>query len=136
MKISYSSIKELLKRKNIEFTVQRYGVDALGSMALGLFASLIIGLIFKTAGTELGIDIFVEIGTLAMAMSGPCIGVAVAWGLKAPALVLFASAVTGMAGYQAGGPAGAFVAAVLGAELVNLLREKRGLILFSLLRLL
>lgn len=127
MDISISSIKKLLKRKNIEFTIQRYGVDALGSMALGLFASLIIGLIFKTAGTELGIEAFVEIGTLAMAMSGPCIGVAVAWGLKAPALVLFASAVTGMAGYQAGGPAGAFVAAVLGAEFGKLISGETGL---------
>ena len=101
MECSLAAVRAFLHRKNIEFSVQRYGVDALGSMALGLFASLIIGLIFKTAGTKLGIDMFVEVGRLAMDMSGPCIGVAVAWGLKAPALVLFASAVTGMAGYAA-----------------------------------
>lgn len=127
MAISYNFVKGLLKRKNIEFSIQRYGIDALGSMALGLFASLIIGLIFKTAGTKLGIDMFVEIGSLAMQMSGPCIGVAVAWGLKAPALVLFASAVTGMAGYGAGGPAGAFAAAVLGAEFGKLVSGETGL---------
>ena len=127
MECSLAAVRAVLHRKNIEFSVQRYGVDALGSMALGLFASLIIGLIFKTAGTKLGIDMFVEVGRLAMDMSGPCIGVAVAWGLKAPALVLFASAVTGMAGYAAGGPAGAFAAAAVGAEGGKLIAGESGL---------
>lgn len=127
MTVSINSLKTFLKRKNIEFSIQRYCVDALGSMALGLFASLIIGLIFKTAGTKLGIESFVNIGKLAMDMSGPCIGVAVAWGLKAPSLILFASAVTGMAGYSVGGPAGAFIAAVLGAEFGKTVSGETGL---------
>ena len=31
------------KRKNIEFSAKRYGIDALGAMAQGLFCSLLIG---------------------------------------------------------------------------------------------
>lgn len=105
-----------LKRKNIEFSLKRYGIEALGAMALGLFASLIVGLILKTLGDKIGIAFLTDYGARAMAMTGPAIGVAVAFGLKAPPLVLFSSVITGMAGNAAGGPAGCFVAAVIGAE--------------------
>ena len=108
--------QSFLKRKNIEFSLKRYGIEALGAMALGLFASLIIGLIFNVLGEQLQIQLLQQLGQRSMAMAGPAIGVAVAYGLKAPALVLFASTITGMAGYEAGGPAGCFVAAVVGAE--------------------
>ncbi len=123
----HDAARAFLRRKDVIFSVQRYGVDALGSMALGLFTSLIIGLILKTAGAKLGLPAFVDAGRLAMDMSGPCIGVAVAYGLKAPALVLFGSAVTGMAGAAAGGPAGAFVAAAVGAECGKLISHETGL---------
>ncbi|MDW7671760.1 MAG: PTS sugar transporter subunit IIC [Bacillota bacterium] len=105
-----------LKRKNIEFSLKRYGIEALGAMALGLFASLIVGLILNVVGEQLHLPIMQHLGGRAMAMAGPAIGVAVAYGLKAPSLVLFASTITGMAGYELGGPAGCFVAAVVGAE--------------------
>lgn len=104
------------KRKNIEFSIKRYGIDALGAMALGLFSSLIVGLILKVIGEQTGIALLVTFGQKAMAMTGPAIGVAVAHGLGAPPLVLFASTITGMAGNELGGPVGAFIAAVLGAE--------------------
>ncbi|HHZ16955.1 MAG TPA: PTS sugar transporter subunit IIC [Peptococcaceae bacterium] len=109
-------ISNFLKRKNIEFSLKRYGIDALGAMALGLFSSLIVGLILKVIGEKAGIDFLVDFGKQAQAMMGPAIGVAVAYGLQAPPLVLFASTITGMAGAQWGGPAGCFVAAVIGAE--------------------
>ena len=35
-----SRVKAFLKRKNIEITAKRYGIDALSAMAQGLFASL------------------------------------------------------------------------------------------------
>lgn len=105
-----------LKRKNIVFSVKRYGVDALGAMALGLFSSLIVGLILKVIGQQTGLPLLVDFGKQAMAMMGPAIGVAVAFGLGAPPLVLFSSTITGMAGAAVGGPVGAFVAAVIGAE--------------------
>lgn len=120
-------VLKFLRRKNIEISLHRYGTEALSSMALGLFASLIIGLIFKTAGEKLGVPLFVELGKTAMKMMGPCIGVAVSYGLKAPALVLFASAVSGMAGAGAGGPAGAFVAAALGTESGKLVSRETSL---------
>ncbi len=109
-------MNSFLKRKNIEFSLKRYGIEALGAMALGLFASLIVGLILNVLGEQLGIEVLEEMGSMAMSMAGPAIGVAVAFGLKAPPLVMFTSTVTGMAGYQMGGPAGCFVAAVIGAE--------------------
>jgi uncharacterized membrane protein len=106
-----------LKRKNIEISLQRYGIQALGAMAQGLFASLIIGLILKVIGENLNIPFLYEtVYPLAQNMTGPAIAVSVAYGLQAPPLVLFASVITGMAGNQLGGPAGAFVSAVAGAE--------------------
>lgn len=131
--IKQSKFKTFLKKKDIEFSVKRYLQDALSSMALGLFASLLIGLIIKTLGEQsailLGSNPFssfcVESGSIAMGLMGPAIGVAVAWGLKSPPIVLFASAITGSMGatvtssmFEAsGGPAGAFIAAAIGAEL-------------------
>lgn len=108
--------ESFLKRKNIELSLKRYGVEALGAMALGLFATLIVGLILKMIGDKAGVAFLVDFGQKSMAMMGPAIGVAVAYGLGAPPLVLFASTITGMAGAELGGPVGAFIAAVLGAE--------------------
>ena len=120
------------KRKDIEISAKRYLQDALSAMALGLFGSLLIGVIFDTLGTQTAnlfgdnaVSAFcVEIGGIAKQYMGAAIGVAVAWSLKAPPLVLFTSVVTGMMGATmtgfgidvAGGPAGAFVAVALGAE--------------------
>ena len=120
-----------LKRKDIEISAKRYLQDALSAMALGLFGSLLIGVIFDTLGTQTAnlfgdnaVSAFcVEIGGIAKTYMGAAIGVAVAWSLKAPPLVLFTSVVTGMMGATmtgfgidvAGGPAGAFVAVALGA---------------------
>ena len=42
------AVKQFLKRKDIEISLKRYGIDALGAMAQGLFASLLIGTILKT----------------------------------------------------------------------------------------
>ena len=117
-------MKEFLKRKDIEFSAKRYFNDALSAMALGLFSSLLIGLIIKTLGEqttnlfgENPVSVFlIETGAIAMGLMGPAIGVAVAWGLKAPPLVLFSSVVTGSMGAALGGPAGAFLAAAIGAE--------------------
>ncbi|MGL4209713.1 MAG: PTS transporter subunit IIC [Candidatus Adiutrix sp.] len=106
-----------LKRKNIELSVHRYGIEAMGAMALGLFASLLVGMIIQTIGDKAGIQWMVDFGKMAMSMMGPAIAVAVAFGLKAPPLVLFAATAVGQAAVMAkGGPAGCFVAAVFAAE--------------------
>lgn len=44
------AFRTFLASRNIEFSLRRYGIDALNFMALGLFSSLIIGLILKTVG--------------------------------------------------------------------------------------
>ncbi|MBK5253315.1 MAG: PTS sugar transporter subunit IIC [Peptostreptococcaceae bacterium] len=127
-----NNFKAFLKRKDIEFSSKRYLQEALSAMALGLFASLLIGLIIKTIGQQtilliggedtslLAIksiaDFLIETGSIAMGLMGAAIGIAVAWGLKAPPLVLFTSVVTGMMGAAFGGPAGAFISAAIGAE--------------------
>ncbi len=120
------------KRKDIEISAKRYLQEALSAMALGLFASLLIGVIFDTIGVQTAnlfgenviSSFFVEVGAQAKTYMGAAIGVAVAWSLKAPPLVLFTSVVTGMMGASmtgfgiaaSGGPAGAFIAVALGAE--------------------
>ena len=48
-------LKDFLHRKDIEISVKRYGIDALGAMAQGLFCSLLIGTIINTLGTQLHI---------------------------------------------------------------------------------
>lgn len=130
--MSKNEKKDFFKRKDIEISAKRYLQDALSAMALGLFGSLLIGVIFDTIGVQTAnlfgdnaVSAFcVEIGAQAKAYMGAAIGVAVAWSLKAPPLVMFTSVVTGMMGATmtgfgidvAGGPAGAFVAVALGAE--------------------
>lgn len=117
-------MQAFLKRKNIVISMQRYGIDALSAMALGLFSSLIVGLILKTAGQQtvlwFGENLLssnlISLGTFAMQYMGAAIGVAVAFRLQAPPLVLFTSVVTGAMGATSGGPAGAFIAAVLACE--------------------
>ena len=64
-------VKAFCKRKNIEISVKRYLIDALGAMAQGLFASLLIGTIISTLGTQLNIPILVTVGTYAKAAVGP-----------------------------------------------------------------
>lgn len=110
----------------IKKILKRYFVDALGAMALGLFSSLIIGLIISQFGRIPGLEILVDIGKTMQsgAVVGAAIGVAVAWGLKVKPLTMFSAAGVGAIGYVAGGPVGAFVAAVVGAELGNLFAGK------------
>jgi uncharacterized membrane protein len=119
-----TGVKDFLQRKNVVFSVDRYAIKALGAMAQGLFATLLAGLIVKTIGEQLHVGLLVDIGALAMSMMGPGIAVAVAHGLGAPPLVLFASVITGIAGANFGGPAGAFVAAVCGAEAGKLVSKE------------
>ncbi|OOR89617.1 PTS sugar transporter subunit IID [Moraxella caviae] len=115
--------QQFLAQQNIEFSAKRYGLDAVNFMALGLFSSLIIGLILKNLGTWLGAEFLVDVGTQAQAAMGAAVGVGAAFGLKAPPLVLFASVITGLAGASAGGVVGAFVAAAVGAEFGKLLHK-------------
>ncbi|PLR79140.1 PTS sugar transporter subunit IIC [Bacillus sp. V3-13] len=117
-------MKDFLKRKGVSLSPKVYFIDALSSMTLGLFASLIIGLIIKTIGEQAGIDYLVQIGTTAMDLMGPAIGAAVAYGLNAPPLVLFSAIVSGAAGAALGGPAGSIVAAMISTEIGKLVSKE------------
>ncbi|WP_252313572.1 PTS transporter subunit IIC [Sinobaca sp. H24] len=117
-------MKSFFLRKGVNISVKTYGVTALSYMALGLFSSLIIGLIIQTVGEQVNWPFFIDMGTLAMGLMGPAIGAAIAYGLKAPPLVLFSAVVTGAAGAELGGPAGAFIAALLSIELGKLVSKE------------
>ena len=112
-----TGVKEFLKRKNVNITVQTYLIDALGAMAFGLFASLLIGTIFATLGDKTGVALFGTIAGYAKSATGAALGVSIAYALKAPQLVLFSAATVGIAGNELGGPVGALVATVVAAEL-------------------
>ena len=60
-----SSFKQFLARKNVVFSAKRYGIDALGAMAQGLFASLLMGTILSTLGQQIGFELLVTIGDYA-----------------------------------------------------------------------
>lgn len=114
---------QFLKSKEISLSPKAYFVDALSYMALGLFSSLLIGLIIKTLGQQLNIPSFVEMGQFAMdpKIVGAAIGVAVAYSLKAPPLVLFSAVFAGAFGGSLGGPVGSYVAVLLAAEFGKLI---------------
>lgn len=112
-------VRAFLKRKNIVFSGKRYGIDALGAMAQGLFCSLLIGTIIKTFGTQLDLPFFTDIGSYAMAVSGPAMAVAIGYALQAPPMVLFSLAAVGWAANAeggAGGPLAVLFIAIIAAE--------------------
>ena len=113
------NFKAFCKRKNIEVSAKRYGIDALGAMAQGLFCSLLIGTIIKTLGQQLSVQVLTDIGTYAMAMAGPAMAVAIGYALKADPMVLFSLATVGWAANSeggAGGPLAVLIIAIVAAE--------------------
>jgi len=112
-------IKAFMDRKNIVITAKRYGVDALGAMAQGLFCSLLIGTILNTIGTQTGLKILNQIGGFASQMAGPAMAIAIGYALQAPPLVLFSLTAVGHASNQlggAGGPLAVLIVAIVAAE--------------------
>ncbi len=95
-----------LKKQGIVFSAKRYFVDALGAMAQGLFATLLIGTILNTIGQQAGIELLTIIGGFATAVMGPAMGVAIANALGAPTYVMLSAAVVGYAANAAGGAGG------------------------------
>lgn len=110
-------LRAFLKRKNVNITVKTYLIDALGAMAFGLFASLLIGTIFGTLGDKTHVALFNTISEYCKAATGAALGVSIAYALKAPQLVLFSAATVGIAGNALGGPVGALVATIVATEL-------------------
>lgn len=123
-------VKGFLKRKNIVISAKRYGIDALGAMAQGLFCSLLIGTILNTIGTQFHIGFLTAqvitingvgytIGGLASFMSGSAMAVAIGYALQAPPMVLFSLVTVGYACNAlggAGGPLAVLFVAIIAAE--------------------
>lgn len=105
---------------------KRYIVDTLSAMALGLFSSLIIGLILQQIGRIPGLAAIADFAKTAQTapVVGAAIGVAVAWSLKSPPLAMFSCAAVGAIGYQLGQPLGCFISAVVAAEAGRLVAGK------------
>lgn len=132
-----SKFRLFLEKRNILLSPKVYFIDAMGSMALGLFASLLIATILDTLSTWLGWAFLAEAASFAKAATGAALGVAIAYALKAPPLVLVSAAAVGYAGNNLGatfvidgaekvltaGPAGAFVAAIIAVELGKLVSK-------------
>ena len=123
--------RAFLKRKDIVISARRYGIDALGAMAQGLFCSLLIGTIINTIGSQFHIGVLTQpvavvsgieyaVGGLASAMSGPAMAVAIGYALHCPPLVLFSLITVGFASNAlggAGGPLAVLFVAILSAEI-------------------
>lgn len=115
-----TKFRAFLERKNIVITLRRYGIDALGAMAQGLFCSLLIGTILNTIGSLSGVAVFSQVGGYASQMAGPAMAIAIGYALQCPPLVLFSLTAVGWASNSlggAGGPLAVLVIAIIAAEL-------------------
>ena len=135
-------IKSFLKRKDILFSFQRYGLDALSAMAQGLFCTLLVGTILTTLGQQFRIGFLNEvivtigkgegavgytIGGLASAMVGPGIAIAIGFALHCPPLVLFSLIPVGFAANAmggAGGPLSVYFVAIAASECGKLVSKE------------
>lgn len=140
-----------MKTLNLKKYLNRYFIDAMGAMALGLFASLLIGTIFGTLYKYTELAPLNTIATYAKAATGMAIGVAIAHRLGAHPLVMFSCAAVGAMSnamgaivaneggrilkwaatasdgsgvFYAAGPAGAFFAVILACEIGQLVSKK------------
>lgn len=131
-----------LKRKNVIISFKRYAIDAMGSMALGLFASLLIGTIIKTIGqnigdatvdpaTAAGLDFIavklVEIADYASSVTGAAMAIAIGYALQAPPLVLYSLAAVGAATNAlggSGGPLAVLFIAIIACEVGKLVSKE------------
>lgn len=137
-----SKFKAFLQRKNIIISGKRYGIDALGAMAQGLFCTLLVGTILNTIGQQFNIEflnriivilksgeneIAYTIGGLASAMVGPGIAVAIGFALGCPNLVLFSLIPVGFAANAmggAGGPLAVYFVAIVASECGKLVSKE------------
>lgn len=118
-------MKEFFQKKNVEISLKTYLIDALGAMAYGLFASLLVGSILNTIGQQFHITYLTDVvWPIAQEATGPAIAVSIAYALRAPNLVLFSSAVVGVGGYQLGGPVGVYIATIFAVEFGKLISKE------------
>ena len=103
-----------------------YVVDALSYMAMGLFCSLILGLIIKQLSLIPHLEVLAELAAVLQSPTvvGGSIGLAIGLGLKRDPLVTISAVAVGALGYQFGGPVGAYLCAIIGIELSSLVSKR------------
>lgn len=111
---------------NIGKLFRIYVVDALSYMAMGLFCSLILGLIIKQIALIPGLDFLMDVAVVLQSpmVVGSSIGLAIALGLKRAPLVTISAVAVGALGYQFGGPIGAYLASIVGVEAGSLVSKR------------
>ena len=113
-----------IKKKGILLSPGKYFIDALGAMALGLFASLLIGTIFGTVADYVSHkpthDLLMSMKEYAVAAQGPAMAMAIGSALGAGGLLLFSLCAVGVAANSLGGPLGTYVAVLIACELGKL----------------
>ena len=135
-------VRQFLRKKDIIFSGKRYGIDALGAMAQGLFCTLLVGTILNTVGQQFHIGflntvlvtvgkgegaVHYTLGGLASAMVGPGIAVAIGYALHSPTMVLFSLIPVGFAANAmggAGGPLAVYFIAILASECGKLVSKE------------
>ena len=120
----WSKIKLFLDKKDVKFSARRYFIDAMGAMAMGLFASLLISTIFSTVASRTGWDWLMTVSEYASAATGMAMAVAIGSSLGAPPLVLFSLCAVGACANTLGGPLGTFFCALVGCELGKLVSKE------------
>ena len=105
------------KESKVKVYLHRYFIDAMSAMAMGLFASLLIGTILDTLGDQFHWDWLVTAAGYASSATGIAIAVAIGVSLSAPPLVLYSLCAVGLGSYSVGGPLGSFFAVIVAAEL-------------------
>ena len=121
------AVSTFFKRKDVVISAHRYGIDAMGAMAQGLFASLLIGTIIKTLGQQLGLAFLVTAGGYAAAVAGPAMAASIGYALHAPQLVLFSLIAVGGAANElggAGGPLAVYFIAIIATEVGKLVSKE------------
>lgn len=139
-KTDNKTFKEFLESKNVIIKPKRYFHDSMYAMGIALFATLVTGLIFTTIGEQLSLALgysdvttfLIVVGDFAMTIMGPAIGIAIAFTLDAPMIVIVAAAAVGQMGAQfsgfgvdtEGGPGGAFLSALIAVEFGKLVYKE------------
>jgi uncharacterized membrane protein len=100
------SFSGFLNKQGIQITWDRIGIKAFGAMAQGLFASLLIGTIINTLGTQLHLPALNRIGGFATQGAGAAMAVAIGFALQAPPFVLYSLVAVGAAANSLGGAGG------------------------------
>jgi uncharacterized membrane protein len=113
-------------QKTLKYFLNRYFIIAMSGMALGLFGSLIVGVIIKQLDRIPFLG-FLKINDLYNiirgTLTGCAIGVGIAFKLQYKGMLLITAAVAGGIGYD-GGPLTCFLAVIIACEIGNLIAGK------------